>query len=651
MARLRYDNISSAISSNLLTFTDGSTTTGGWDSDPFIPNISSGDYIVIVVNPDTTDEEITYLNGPYTTGDAAPSTFTRGEEGTTGIAASEASWHHGPTALDDTAYFNADDVAVFPGGIQLNAIGPTFFSRNGDPNTHVTANAKGDVCIDEATPAIWQAGAASDTDWVELGAGGEFVPIGDSTGSSTGSTVLSLSANDVAWTEYATATSAVAWGITADDFPRITIGADGTLYFGDGTFDPTTESGSIIDPADGDLIIGTEGTLDLISSGGPIILNGPSWFVNAGDPNGTATSSNEGDICIDTTTPGIWQSTEGGSDTAWVPFATGGFPTFTGSGSPEGSQVGSVADTYLDTTAGGFYSKLTGTATDTGWMIIGGTSPNDEVGPAIIGIGISSPASSPALEILTSGDGAVIISDVLGLVGSGNGVAWNADGTDGDQFFQVITGPDGSPTVWTFSKDGGLRLPSISTANAPEYGQGALYWDNTTGKLTVGGLTTFETILSGNGPVVDYSLEMAPSPIGPSGMDVDFRAQNPMDAINLSTGYVDCTQAVPSTAYAPGAIFSQPSSLNVTTPVMTNDNYSVSLQICVFDLAGTNAAYIYGSQIIDIGDSSADLSTDSGFTLTTLAGTDITFDAGTGIISSTAGGVYGILAIIVMTWL
>lgn len=41
----------------------------------------------------------------------------------------------------------------------------------------------------------------------------------------------------------------------------------------------------------------------------------------------------------------------------------------TGSGSPEGSVVGSPGDSYWDTTNNLYYVKVTGTATNTGWAI------------------------------------------------------------------------------------------------------------------------------------------------------------------------------------------------------------------------------------------------------------------------------------------
>jgi hypothetical protein len=71
------------------------------------------------------------------------------------------------------------------------------------------------------------------------GGGGTDVPIGDPTGITTGSTVLALSADAVAWTEFPANTSAMAFGLAGDSFPRVVFDGSGDIYFGDGTVDPT----------------------------------------------------------------------------------------------------------------------------------------------------------------------------------------------------------------------------------------------------------------------------------------------------------------------------------------------------------------------------------------------------------------------------
>jgi hypothetical protein len=45
----------------------------------------------------------------------------------------------------------------------------TLFVFNGDPNGSIAANDIGDLCIDTVTPALWQASAADDSHWVQIG--------------------------------------------------------------------------------------------------------------------------------------------------------------------------------------------------------------------------------------------------------------------------------------------------------------------------------------------------------------------------------------------------------------------------------------------------------------------------------------------------
>jgi len=49
---------------------------------------------------------------------------------------------------------------------------------------------------------------------------------------------------------------------------------------------------------------------------------------------------------------------------------TGTSGTFAGTGSPQGVQVGSPGNTYLDTSGNHFWAKATGTSTNTGWVLL-----------------------------------------------------------------------------------------------------------------------------------------------------------------------------------------------------------------------------------------------------------------------------------------
>lgn len=99
MARLRLNNVGDPKgTANPITFADGSTTTGTWTSAPSFATIASPDYAVIVVEPDTANEEIVHLTA-YTAG-ATTGTFTRAQEGSTGVAHAAKAWVHGPVAND-----------------------------------------------------------------------------------------------------------------------------------------------------------------------------------------------------------------------------------------------------------------------------------------------------------------------------------------------------------------------------------------------------------------------------------------------------------------------------------------------------------------------------------------------------------------------
>ena len=61
------------------------------------------------------------------------------------------------------------------GGVQIKSLGhgpASLFVYPGNPNTHVSASAKGDLCIDTTTPAMWQASASGTAGWVVVGGGG-----------------------------------------------------------------------------------------------------------------------------------------------------------------------------------------------------------------------------------------------------------------------------------------------------------------------------------------------------------------------------------------------------------------------------------------------------------------------------------------------
>lgn len=78
------------------------------------------------------------------------------------------------------------------------------FVHSGDPNGAVTSKKKGDLCVDFATPALYQADADASTSWTAIGGGGgpSTFPVGPLDDATTtyeitaGSTLLEVSAVD-----------------------------------------------------------------------------------------------------------------------------------------------------------------------------------------------------------------------------------------------------------------------------------------------------------------------------------------------------------------------------------------------------------------------------------------------------------------------
>lgn len=248
-----------------------------------------------------------------------------------------------------------------------------------------TVTAAGDLIVATGDAAVTNLPVGTDGDvltlvtgepaWAAGGGGGDFVPIGDPTMIATGSTVLSLSADAVAWTEFPANTSAMAFGLAGDSFPRVVFDGQGDVYFGDGTVDPTTGAGSILQ--NGALIgftsvegVGLQTTgagasgislddtgsggggvtitsdngpvqitaanglglvddsttgIGLVESGaGPITLtagtlaSGSLYFYGSTSGEPSTTGDPVGAIAIDSTTPGLWLLTVTGNPDTWV---------------------------------------------------------------------------------------------------------------------------------------------------------------------------------------------------------------------------------------------------------------------------------------------------------------------------------------------
>ena len=130
------------------------------------------------------------------------------------------------------------------------------------------------------------------------------------------------------------------------------------------------------------------------------------------------------------------------------------FPTFNGSGSPVGVQTATVGQTYMDTTNGALYLYVGTTSGNTAWLNVAGYDPT------LSAAGILGNPTATSLIILSGGTGLVTISDPLGLVGSSNGVVWNATGTDGQQSLTIELGSIGQ-YFWNFNADGSTVVPGV----------------------------------------------------------------------------------------------------------------------------------------------------------------------------------------------
>ena len=69
------------------------------------------------------------------------------------------------------------------GGGKWGAAATAQFSYAGDPNGHVAALASGDLCVDTAGPALYQASAAGTTSWHAVGV--QFLNLGTNGGAIT----------------------------------------------------------------------------------------------------------------------------------------------------------------------------------------------------------------------------------------------------------------------------------------------------------------------------------------------------------------------------------------------------------------------------------------------------------------------------------
>jgi hypothetical protein len=139
-------------------------------------------------------------------------------------------------------------------------------------------------------------------------------------------------------------TGALAIAIEGDAYPRWVLSSDpvnGGFYFGDGTFDPTNTGNAAISwgspgvyiLSNVGMIIQTGGAvpIELVAGGNILLFSGATnlnfslggntfqIFGNAGNPNGSVSAVEAGDLCDDGSTPALWIATASGNS-SWVPF-------------------------------------------------------------------------------------------------------------------------------------------------------------------------------------------------------------------------------------------------------------------------------------------------------------------------------------------
>jgi hypothetical protein len=195
----------------------------------------------------------------------------------------------------------------------------------------------------------------------------------------------------------------------------------------------------------------------------------------------------------------VWVCVIGGEPGTWLPLSGGGgggaFPTFTGSGSPQGvTTATAVGQTYQDTVRGGIW--VAGAAGNNHWAQVGGRDPAS--GTLVAGVFVDAPSNAGAWLITDASAGAHL-SDVAGFAGTGNGVEWSAGASDGSQSFSVQVGSSGQFTL-VLSQLGVFHVPAALVLDAIPTTDPAVtdeVW-NDNGRLVMSGFAPPGTALAGH---------------------------------------------------------------------------------------------------------------------------------------------------------
>lgn len=124
MARLRFDNIFGTSTGNPITCPAGAGT-ATLSSAPGLPAITGPDFIVLIIEPGTANEDIRYAT--YS-GSGTSLTVTAAQEGTTGISHAGVAWAHGPTAADFASgpSFPTSSGSGSPQGVVTDTFGASY---------------------------------------------------------------------------------------------------------------------------------------------------------------------------------------------------------------------------------------------------------------------------------------------------------------------------------------------------------------------------------------------------------------------------------------------------------------------------------------------------------------------------------------------
>ena len=218
-------------------------------------------------------------------------------------------------------------ISTFASPLIINGV--TYFAHAGNPNSAVTANAEGDICVDTTTPALWQATASGDSSWEVLAGGNTFEEINIANNSVTEHGHLAQKSNgELVW----------AFNVNPldDSIDNDAVGVWKLSVEGGGAMDYNGWDFQYSAPNDtwegvGVLAIEPDGSIINNYNGGGILtdhvvtggfeVNTVHVFTYAGNPNGNVSSINQGDLIFDHSTPAIWTATAASSSSAWVRIA------------------------------------------------------------------------------------------------------------------------------------------------------------------------------------------------------------------------------------------------------------------------------------------------------------------------------------------